>query len=238
MTCDNFKASCLARGVQNCGLHVCILGTIGAGKTTLSETLQDVIKEKELKCLGFFEPVKQNPILPLYYQDPKRYAMTMQIYMLNKRFEQQMCIQDYCLHGVSCVQDSSVFGDTCFVEMLMKDGILSDEEVNVYAELFQNISRFIMYPSFVVYLNCKSEVAVERIAKRGREFETGISKEYVDNLNKEIKHLCEEMKRYTYVEEIDVSEDMNEEQIRDLAYYIYDKAIASRNNPIISRIGL
>lgn len=235
---SNLQQSCLSRGVQRCGYHVCVLGTIGAGKTTLSNALQKVIEKEEGRCEGFFEPVAQNPLLPLFYKDKYRYAFPMQIYMLNRRLEQQRCVQDLSLSGISCVQDSSVFGDTCFVEMLHKDGVLSDEEVDVYSELFMNMARDVMYPSLIVYLNCPPEVSLKRIKKRGRECETGISPDYVFNLNEEVKKLCEEFERYTFVKEINASIDLTESEIEQEAKSIYHELKLTRNKPILTRMGV
>lgn len=234
----NLQESCLSRGIKHCGYHVCVLGTIGAGKSTLASALQSAIEFSEGKCQAFYEPVSSNPILPLFYTDKARYALSMQIYMLNKRLEQQRVIQDLALSGTSCVQDSSLFGDTCFVEMLYKDGIMGEEEVMVYSELFANMTRDVMYPTMVVYLNCPPEVALQRIKKRGRNFETDISAEYVDKLNKEIKVLCDEFKRYTFVKEIDASADLTDAQIKEEAFAIYSELAKTRSNPILNRMGV
>lgn len=229
---------CLAKGIKHCGFHVCILGTIGSGKTTMSRALQDVIIEKEGRCEGLWEPVETNPLLPLYYKDPKRYAFSMQVNMLNKRFEQQMLAQDLALAGISSVQDSSMFGDSCFVEMLKDDGILCDEEVAVYAELFANMSRTVMYPSLIVYLDCPPEVAKQRVIKRGRECEKDISVYYLSSLKIQIERLIKEFNRYTFVKEINVSVDMTEEEIKQQAYLIYDELVMMRNHPVLSRMGV
>lgn len=229
---------CLAKGIKHCGFHVCILGCIGSGKTTMSHALQDVIIEKEGRCEGLWEPVETNPLLPLYYKDPKRYAFSMQVNMLNKRFEQQMLAQDLALAGISSVQDSSMFGDSCFVEMLKDDGILCDEEVAVYAELFANMSRTVMYPSLVVYLDCPPEVAKQRVIKRGRECEKDISVYYLSSLKIQIERLIKEFNRYTFVKEINVSVDMTEEEIKQQANLIYDELVMMRNHPVLSRIGV
>lgn len=238
METSSLQESCLARGIQRCGFHICVLGTIGAGKTTLARALQKVITEKEGQCEGFYEPVADNPLLPLFYQDKCRYALSMQIHMLNRRLEQQRVAQDLALNGVSSVQDSSVFGDTCFVEMLRKDDILCDEEVMVYSELFTNMVRDVMYPSLVVFLNCPPDVSLGRIKKRGRDFEGGISFDYVSKLNAEIKTLCDEFRRYTYVKEIDASPDLTPEEIEQQARIIYDKLKMLRSEPILNRMGV
>lgn len=232
------QESCLAKGIKHCGYHICVLGTIGAGKTSLCRYLQQVIIEHEGRCEGMWEPVEGNPLLPLYYKDQNRYAFPMQVYMLNKRLEQQRLAQDLALSGVSCVQDSSLFGDSCFVEMLAKDGILCPEEVETYSELFANMARDVMYPSLVVYLNCPAEVAKQRVEKRGRDCEKDISVYYLATLKLELDKLVKDFGKYTFVKEIDASIDLDEEGIYNEARMIYDELCLLRQSPIISRMGV
>lgn len=232
------QESVLSKGIRKCGYHVCILGTIAAGKTTMCRALQDVIIEKEGRCDGLYEPVESNPYLSLYYEDPKRYAFPMQIYMLTRRLRQQRRAQANALDGISSVQDSSVFGDSCFVEMLNKDGILSDLDVENYADAFIDRCESVMYPSLVVYLNCPAEVAKQRVIKRGRECEKNIEIAYLDRLNVEIGILCRDFERYTFVKEINASVDLTPEEIKLQARMIYDELSLIRKHPIISRMGV
>lgn len=234
----DIQESCLARGIQRCGYHVCVLGIIGSGKTTLARALQKVIAEKTGRCEGLWEPVESNPLLPLYYKDPARYALSMQIYMLNRRLEQQRVAQDLALMGVSSVQDSSLFGDSCFVEMLRKDGVLSPEECDVYSQLFANMSREVMYPSLVIYLNCEPEVALARIAKRGRECEKGIPLEYLAKLKAELDALVKEFGAYTHVHVIDANADLTPEQIEEEARGEYMTMRILRGSPKLNRMGV
>jgi deoxyadenosine/deoxycytidine kinase len=217
---------------------VCILGIIGSGKTTLAQALQKVIAEKTGRCEGLWEPVESNPLLPLYYKDPERYALSMQIYMLNRRMEQQRVAQDLALMGVSSVQDSSLFGDSCFVEMLRKDGILKPEEVDVYSQLFANMSRDVMYPSLVIYLDCEPETAKRRIEKRGRECEKGISIEYLAKLKAELDVLIDDFADYTNVHRIDANADLTPEQIDEEARGEFMTLKILRGAPILSRMGV
>lgn len=232
------QESCLSRGIQRCGYHVCVLGVIGSGKTTLAQALQKVIAEKTGRCEGLWEPVESNPLLPLYYKDPERYALSMQIYMLNRRLEQQRVAQDLALMGVSSVQDSSLFGDSCFVEMLKKDGILTPEEVDVYSQLFTNMSRDVMYPSLVIYLNCEPETARARIDKRGRDCEKGISIEYLAKLKAELDVLVSEFADYTNVHIIDANADLTPEQIEEEARGEFMTLRLLRESPILNRMGV
>lgn len=232
------QESCLSKGIERCGYHICVLGCIGSGKSTLANCLQEVIEHEEGDCLGLYEPVETNPLLPLYYKDPRRYAFSMQVYMLNRRFEQQKLAQDAAFMGISSVQDSSLFGDSCFVEMLRKDGTLCETEVEVYSSLFANMSREVMYPSLVVYLNCPPHVAKKRIERRGRDCEKDIPIDYLTALKMELDAFIADFQRYTFVKEINASIDLTPPEIYEQAKEIYHDLKIMRNKPIISRMGV
>ena len=56
---------------------IVLSGTIGAGKTSLTEMLANHLDSK-----AFYESVDDNPILPLFYENPKKYGFLLQIYFL------------------------------------------------------------------------------------------------------------------------------------------------------------
>ena len=47
-------------------------GMIGVGKTTLTGKIAEHLHTK-----AFFEPVGENPVLPLYYKNPKQYGFLL-----------------------------------------------------------------------------------------------------------------------------------------------------------------
>ena len=64
-------------------LFIGIAGLIGAGKSTLATALG------ELTGLPvYYEPVQDNAYLADFYADTAKYAFSMQIYLLNRRFQQ------------------------------------------------------------------------------------------------------------------------------------------------------
>ena len=74
-----------------------IAGLIGAGKTTLATSLGE-----HLSLPVHFEPVIDNEYLADFYRDTARYAFAMQIYLLNRRFQQH---QEIIWRGTGGVQD-------------------------------------------------------------------------------------------------------------------------------------
>ena len=60
-----------------------IAGLIGVGKSTLATALGD-----HLGIETYFEPVQDNEYLEDFYKDPARHGFAMQVYLLNRRFQQ------------------------------------------------------------------------------------------------------------------------------------------------------
>ena len=105
-------------------------GMIGVGKTTLTAKIADHLHTK-----AFFEPVGENPVLPLYYKDPKQYGFLLQIYFLNKRFS----MIKQALSDDNNVLDRSIYEDALFTKENNAEGNISDTELDVYLKLLDNM---------------------------------------------------------------------------------------------------
>lgn len=67
---------------------ITIAGTVGVGKSTLTQALADKLNFKTS-----FENVDHNPYLDKFYQDFERWSFHLQIYFLAERFkEQNVCL--------------------------------------------------------------------------------------------------------------------------------------------------
>lgn len=142
-------------------------GMIGVGKTTLTGLIAD-----HLDTHAFFEPVGDNPVLPLYYKNPKQYAFLLQIYFLNKRFG----MIKSALADDNNVLDRSIYEDALFTEENNREGNISDTELNVYLELLDNMMSELQQlpkkaPDLLVYAETDFETILHRIRKRGRTYE-------------------------------------------------------------------
>ena len=159
---------------------IVIDGIIGTGKSTLTKQLADATGWKP-----YYEPVKKNPYLELFYKDMKRYGFAMQIYYLNARYRQMKsivgCIGAGEIEGA--ISDRGIWCDTIFAKMLHEQGNINDTDYNTYLDMFDNfILKDMVLPQVMVYLKCSPETALERIKQRGREAEKGISIEYLQDL--------------------------------------------------------
>ncbi|MBJ8326447.1 deoxynucleoside kinase [Streptococcus pacificus] len=146
---------------------IVLAGTIGAGKSSLAAALGE-----HLGTEVFYEAVDNNPVLDLYYQDPKKYAFLLQIFFLNKRFKS---IKDAYKEDNN-ILDRSIFEDELFLTINYKNGNVTETELNIYKELLENMLEELegmpkKRPDLLIYIDVSFEKMLERIKKRGRDFE-------------------------------------------------------------------
>ncbi|HGC6665698.1 TPA: deoxynucleoside kinase [Streptococcus agalactiae] len=146
---------------------IVLAGTIGAGKSSLAAALG-----QHLGTDVFYEAVDNNPVLDLYYQDPKKYAFLLQIFFLNKRF--QSIKEAYKANNN--VLDRSIFEDELFLTLNFKNGNVTKTELDIYKELLANMLEELegmpkKRPDLLVYIDVSFDKMLERIDKRGRNFE-------------------------------------------------------------------
>lgn len=146
---------------------IVLAGTIGAGKSSLAKALGE-----HLGTDVYYEAVDNNPVLDLYYQDPKKYAFLLQIYFLNKRFESiKMAYTQE-----NNVLDRSIFEDELFLTLNYKNGNVTKTELEIYQNLLSNMLEEMegmpkKRPDLLVYIDVSFETMLSRIAQRGRSFE-------------------------------------------------------------------
>ncbi|MDN5577474.1 MAG: deoxynucleoside kinase [Lactococcus lactis] len=145
-----------------------LAGTIGAGKSSLTEMLAE-----ELKTQAFYESVDDNKVLPLFYENPQKYAFLLQIYFLNKRFDSIK----RALSDNNNVLDRSIYEDSLLFHLNADLGRADETEVEVYDDLLNNMLEeidslsFIKRPDLLIHVKVSFDKMLERIKKRGRQFE-------------------------------------------------------------------
>lgn len=146
---------------------------IGAGKTSLAELVANHFNSEV-----FYESVDNNPILPLFYTaseeeiQTKRYPFLLQLWFLNTRFKsiKEALIKD------NNVLDRSIYEDWYFAKVNKDLGRISDLEFSLYEDLLNNMLEELeelpkKSPDLMIYLSGSFETILERIKKRGREYE-------------------------------------------------------------------
>ncbi|UOQ84818.1 deoxynucleoside kinase [Gracilibacillus salinarum] len=162
---------------------ITIDGVVGVGKSTLMD-----IVVNEFGYTPFEEPVVNNPILDKFYYDRERYSFPLQVFFLNERFRH---IKNASQLN-KAVLDRSIYGDVIFAKMLKDSGDMSEEEFNIYKDLFGNMIEHCQPPALMIYLEASTDEAVRRITKRGRQYELDTEIAYWERLNKEYRHYFDE----------------------------------------------
>ena len=157
-------------------MHIAIAGNIGCGKTTLTNMLA-----KRYGWTPRFESVENNPYLADYYDDMARWSFNLQIYFLNKRFQDVVEISK-CKETI--VQDRTIFEDArIFAPNLHDMGLMSDRDFANYSELFDLMMSLVGKPDLLIYIRASIPHLIAQIQKRGREYEQGIRIDYLNGLN-------------------------------------------------------
>ena len=168
-------------------MHIAIAGNIGCGKTTLTNMLA-----KHYGWKPRFESVDFNPYLEDFYQDMSRWSFNLQIYFLNKRFQD---IVDISKSGEYIIQDRTIYEDArIFAPNLHEQGFMSDRDFNNYCDLFDLMMSLVKMPDLMIYIRSTISNLVAQIQKRGRDYEAGMRIDYLQGLNDKYEKWISEYK--------------------------------------------
>ena len=162
---------------------ITLAGIIGSGKSSLTQILA-----QELGSEPFFEPVEDNPVLPLFYKGneiaaKKRqagdkdatnpYAYLLQTFFLNRRF---MMMKQAMRHPNN-ILDRSIYEDAMFMKMNTDMGNATQIEYATYQELLDHMLEELKEATpaqnsdLMVLIRVSYDTMIKRIQKRGRKYE-------------------------------------------------------------------
>lgn len=162
-------------------MHIAIAGNIGSGKTTLAEKLA-----KHFNWKAELESVENNPYLKDFYENMEKWAFHLQIYFLNSRFTQIKKIRNN--YNSTVIQDRTIYEDAyIFAKNLFRIGKLNERDYNNYLGVFESMIKVVEAPDLLIYLKADIPKLVERIQKRGRDYENAIRLDYLKTLDEHYK---------------------------------------------------
>ena len=154
---------------------IAIEGNIGSGKTSLSKMLSEEYGAKLI-----LEQFADNPFLPKFYKDQKKYAFPLEMSFLAERYQQLSDeTSQLDLFSPFIISDYYVFKSLIFAEIT-----LEEEEFKLYRRLFMMMYNNLVKPDLFVYLYQNTDRLLENIKKRGREYERNIQANYLEKINK------------------------------------------------------
>ena len=156
---------------------VLVAGNIGAGKSSLTERLA-----ARLNWDAEFESVADNPYLSDFYADMRAWSFHLQVFFLGHRAAQHKRLAE---SPRSAIIDRSIYEDAfIFARALRELGNLNERDYLAYRRLFDLVVDALPPPALLIYLRAPVEVLVERITRRGREMESGITPGYLGLLDR------------------------------------------------------
>ena len=152
--------------------YIVVEGPIGVGKTSLARRLAE-----SLDCESVLEEPSENPFLERFYRSRAQYALPTQLFFLFQRVRQLQDLKQSDLFSQVRISDFMLDKDALFAQVT-----LDDDEYRLYRQVYSQFSIDIPEPDLVIYLQAPVETLLERIRRRGIDYERLIDKEYLHHL--------------------------------------------------------
>jgi len=168
---------------------VSLEGNIGAGKSTLMQTLQEIYQEDK-RFIFIVEPVDQwemikdkkgKNMIKKYYENPTKYAFAFQIMAFQSRLQLlKETIASACPEVTTIVMERSLDADYhIFAKMLFEEGLMEDVEFQIYCNMALDILKKYSVDG-IIWLDTDYEECFKRVEKRSRHGENKISLCYLN----------------------------------------------------------
>lgn len=155
--------------------YIAIEGNIGAGKTTLAQKLS-----ADLNATSLMEKFEENPFLSKFYEDPQRYAFSVELFFTAERYQQ---LKDFVLQNQSSLFRNTTVSDFIFQKSLVfAANNLNGDELKLFRLLFDIMLPTLPQPDLIFYLLSPVDELLKNIKKRGRSYEQNIKGEYLENI--------------------------------------------------------
>jgi deoxyadenosine/deoxycytidine kinase len=151
---------------------IAVEGPIGVGKTTLARRLAQSYATDLM-----LEGATENPFLPQFYADPARFALATQLYFLFQRVEQLQKFRQDDLFRPVYITDYMLEKDRLFAELT-----LGQAEFELYCTIYDRVVESVPRPDLIIYLQARAPTLLDRIARRGLDYERRIEASYLDRI--------------------------------------------------------
>ncbi len=154
--------------------YIAVAGIMGSGKTTAARLLA----KKFGSCL-LEEKADENIFLPLFYKDPKRWALSTQLFFLAEKAKQLRAVKNLLTH-TGVVHDSPIHQDRfTYAKAQHLLGNMSQNEYAVYQRKFNELNDGLLLPDLIINLEAPLSIICARIKKRERGYEKRVDASYL-----------------------------------------------------------
>ncbi len=133
---------------------------------------------EEYDCRLILEAFGDNPFLPLFYEDPKRFAFTLELFFMTERHEQM----ERNLMNQDLFHEFTVADYTFVKTLLFARKNLTNEKFRLFQKMFQVLNQSLPKPDLLVYFHRNVDLLMSNIKKRGREYEKHITANYLTEI--------------------------------------------------------
>jgi deoxyguanosine kinase len=202
--------------------YIAIEGLIGAGKTTLARRLAERWNGRLV-----LEEFDDNPFLPRFYQEPERYAFSVELSFLAQRYHQLKRVTEQELFSPVTVADYSIGKSLVFAS-----ATLPPDEHALFRDLYEIMYADLPQPQLIVYLHLGIERLRERIRQRGRGYEQAIGADYLMRLQERyMDHLMKAASTRSLI--VDLGET---DLLRDEAAFVRLLSLMDEESPMGHRV--
>lgn len=151
---------------------ITIEGCIGAGKSTVANGLSKYRKSNLL-----LERFEEHPFLKLFYENPSETATETEIAFLLLHYSQLRSLNTSSQRET--VTDFHLGKDLLYAELNLTDS----RAQTAFHHLYEFFAERVRSPTVLVYLSASTDLILERIYQRNREFEAVVDPAYYARVN-------------------------------------------------------
>jgi deoxyadenosine/deoxycytidine kinase len=133
--------------------------------------------KSEYNCKLILEEFANNPFLPMFYENPERFAFTVELFFMTERYKQLQKELTLDLFYDFTIADYSFTKTILFARQNLKE-----DEFRLFQKLFGVLAANFPNPDLLVYLHRSTTELQKNISQRGRNYEKMISNSYLDKV--------------------------------------------------------